>query len=662
MGIRTPLDRALAVGGVCGSTFLLFLPVLSNGFVNWDDPFVFQHNPQLGAPGAMRWAFTTTLMGHYQPLSWLVWSAVTSWLGLNAWAFHLLSLIGHLLNSALVYMVCRRLALYAGIEHRPSRLAAVIAALLFAVHPIQVEAVAWASAFPYVLSLGLVLVAFLAYLTAAAREHGGTGRVWFGFSIAAYAASLLARANAVGFPIVLLAVDVFPLQRMRAPRATVRRLLVEKLPFFVLAIAAVAAESRAREVATLQEVGVGARLTMAAASPFMYVGRIFLPLGLSPLDPLPIEPTFRWTTLVLGATAMVAATAVAWKARRRWPAVPVVWIAYLMLLAPVLGLAPSGLQATADRYMYFPGVIVAVAVALVIARVRDVSRRTVVLGIAFILAAVLAVTTRQQIAWWRDSIALWSRAVDLDQQNDIATYNLAIALADAGREDEAIAQYERTLKLVPEHEDARHNLRLIRAARAEREGDRLAATGRMDEAVEEYARALTLDARRLHARAARGVILAQRGQFAGAVVDLRAAVDANVDDPEIANTLAFALMQTGQPAEAVDVLKHAIARYPDDLNLAHNLARLLVTSPDADSRDAEDALRLALEVRDRTGGRDPRALDTLAAAYAAVGRIDLARQTAAEAAALARHLGDLELAAEIERRLKRGDGQRWHRR
>jgi Flp pilus assembly protein TadD len=194
---------------------------------------------------------------------------------------------------------------------------------------------------------------------------------------------------------------------------------------------------------------------------------------------------------------------------------------------------------------------------------------------------------------------------------------------------------------------AQQNLRLINAARAEHAADRLAAAGRLEEASAQYGDALALDAKRLHARAARGIILMRRGRLAEAAADLRIAFDAGVKDTEVANALAFALMQTGRSAEAVPVLKTAVARHPEDLNLAHNLARLLATAPEPRARDGALALRMALEIRGRTGGRDPRVLDTLAAAYAATGRFDLARQTAAQAVSLARQLGDLETADQI---------------
>jgi Flp pilus assembly protein TadD len=137
-----------------------------------------------------------------------------------------------------------------------------------------------------------------------------------------------------------------------------------------------------------------------------------------------------------------------------------------------------------------------------------------------------------------------------------------------------------------------------------------------------------------------------------AAAELRIAYDAGVRDAAALNALAFTLMNTGRSAEAVTVLKEGVSTYPDDVDLTHNLARLLATAPDPRVRDGALALRLALDVRDRTGGRDPRALDTLAAAYGAVGRRDLARETAHQAVARAREIGDADLVHEIERRAR----------
>jgi tetratricopeptide (TPR) repeat protein len=467
------------------------------------------------------------------------------------------------------------------------------------------------------------------------------------------------------------------------------RLLWEKAPFLLVAIGAVFLESRARELATLEEAGLGLRLTLAATAPFTYLWRTLAPVRLSPLDPLPLEAGFAWLLLVPALLALALMTMGLWRLRGRYAGLAVAWAAYLLLLAPVAGLTPSGQQATADRYMYVPGVVLSLFIGLVcgeIWRAIQMPRaglREAVAGrrLALIAATVaigagaaLGAATWRQATWWHDSITLWTRAADLDPRNDIATYNLGVALAEAGRDEEAIGRYEQTLLLVPDHEVARRNLNLIRAARSEREGDRSAQAGDLDAAINHYAEALAADPSRRHARAARGIALVRRGRFTEAAADLKVAYDvangrptsggdatpaprgeastATYDSAEaqaVAKALSFALIQLGRHADAAAVLTQTLRRYPEDHELAHNLARLLATTPDPAVRDGATALRLASAVRDRTGGRDPRVLDTLAAAYAAERQFGLARETARQAASLATQLGQPDIAQEIER-------------
>jgi tetratricopeptide (TPR) repeat protein len=628
------VSLALDASFIAIATLAAFWPVVSNGFVNWDDPEVLLSNPHLGRAGIAAWAFSTTLIGHYQPLAWLVWSAVTSLFGLSPAAFHALSLAGHLVNGVLVYVVALRLVERAAMPQSQRRAAALLAAVVFAVHPLRVEPVAWASAYPYVLSLTLLLLALLAYLN---------GRLMV--SVACYAASMLVRASAFGWPVVLLLVDVYPLARHR--RTNVRRLLLEKVPFAVVAIASALVESRAREAATLQEIGVGPRLTMAVTAPFVYLWRTVWPVQLSPLDPLPIAPAVATLPLTLGIAGLVGVSALVWTLGRRWPLLAVAWTAYVVTLAPVVGLLPSGLQATADRYVYLPGLIVSLLIGAAVARAWTPRRRVAIVCLSTAVLAALTVLTWRQTRYWHDSIALWTRAVTLDDRNDVATYNLAIALVEARRQDEAIRWYEHTLRLVPDHDLARRDLAKLQAARAETQAGRLAAAGHLEEASQEYARALALDSTRPHARAAHGMVLLQMGRMGEAAAELRIAYEANVRDPAVLNALAFALIDTGGSAEAVTVLKQGMREYPDDLDLAHNLARILATASEPGVRDGALALQLALEVRNRTNGRDARALDTLAAAYAAAGHPDLARETARQALARAREIGDTDLAEAI---------------
>lgn len=635
---------------VVASAVIPFLPVLKNGFVNFDDPAAIVNNPRLVEPGTLRWAFATTMLGHYQPVAWLCWSALKRTFGASAPWFHGASLLVHAVNALLVYTLTRRIASINAFEPRKAGAIAAIAAMMFAVHPLAVEPVAWASAFPYLVSLSLLILSFLAYLRYRQEERSRQQMFWFGAACVGYAAALLTRASVVAFPLVLLSADLWILNRSRGATG-IRRVVAEKLPFAALALASGLIEAHAREFATVAEVSVTARASMVLSAPLIYLRHALIPTNLSPLDVLPIAEPVVWPRLALAAAGLVILLSTAWIGRSRWPAATCGGLAFLLLIGPVSGWAPSGLQATADRYMYIPGVPLAMLVAFAMARAFSVRRDVTGICLTTMLLT-LAVLSWRQTYIWHDSISLWTRAATLNPRNDVATYNLGVALGDAGREDEAIARYEETLVLVPDHALARRNRDILVANRAEHEAAELASLNRFQDAIARYEEALQLDPTRVHARAGRGIALSRLQRWSEAAGDLETVFYQGVSDSEVANSLARVLTHLDRYGDAILVLKLAIARHHDDITLAHHLARLLTTAPTPDLRDAPLAVRLAQEVCARTDNRDPRALDTLSAAYAANGQLDLARAIALRGRAIAHSGGDQEIAALLDARVR----------
>jgi tetratricopeptide (TPR) repeat protein len=625
-------------------TFLAFHGVLQNAFLNWDDADALVANRALEDPGIVRWAFSTTHMSHYQPLSWLAWAAVRRTLGADARSHHLASLLLHLANAALVLVLGLRFGSVLGRVGAAGLAAAVAAALLFAVHPLRVEPVAWASALPYLLALLLLLLASLAYLEHARRPRGSWP--WLAAAAALYALSLLARPIAPGFPLVLL---IFDLLLGRAASSGKTRILLEKAPLAGLAVAALWLEAGARHFAPLARISLAARLSDAVRAPFVYLFRTVDPIGLSPLDPQPLAPTASWTWLLLGTTVLVVSSVMAVRRWPRHPSIAAAWFAYLALLAPALGLAPSGLQATADRYTYVPGVAIALLAggALAAAWTRPRLRAG---GAAALVAVVatLGIAAARQVEVWRDSVTLWTRAAALDPRNDVALYNLGQALEETGNAAAAADRYRETVRLVPDHVPARRRLDAIEVAGLEREAGELLDANRLDEAARAFATALERDPSLKHAHAGRGIALFRLGRLPEAATELQTAVAGGVADPEVASALAFALAETDRREEAKRVLEAARARNPADVNLAYNLSRLIAGDPARTPADAEEALRLARFVVERTPGKDPRVLDTLASALAAAGRADEADRASAEAVEEARRQGEADLAAVID--------------
>ncbi len=633
--------RALALAVVLAATAMTFAPVTSNGFVNWDDPETLVANAALQQPlpAVARWAFTTTHMGHYQPLSWLAYRLAGA--PPSAQAVHTLSLGLHLLNAGLLFWLTLRLAAFVGAGSEPDAWWLPAAATaLFAVHPLRVEPVAWASALPYLLSYTFLLAAVAAWLTWLRRGAAA----WYWVAMACVAVSQLARVTAPLLPLVLLCLAALD----RAPSRRAWRDVAQGAALVAVIIAPLAwLEAGAREIESLADYPLAPRVAWALTHPAEYVWRMVAPGGLSPLDVLPRIPTPDWGVAVVAvlATAVVVATTAHLASRRTALAV---WGSYLLLLLPVVGLLPSGLQLTADRYVYGPAMVLSAALGVALMRAPEAARR-VALVAAGAAAVALGMTARAQTTDWHDSTTLWSRAVALDPDNDVALYNLAQARTDAGDAEAAITHYERLIALVPEHAPARSALGGLVADREQRAADAAAAAGRLHEAVGRYGRVLAADPTRTAARVNRGMALASLGDFARALPDLESAPEPR--DPPVASALAFALTSAGRTADALSVMSGTVAAHPDDIGLAANYARLLLTADPPSLRDPARGLELAARAAQATGMRDPRLLDTLGLGFAAVGQPDDARQAWTRGATLAREAGDTDLAATLAQRL-----------
>ncbi|MEP7116716.1 MAG: hypothetical protein ABI880_04000 [Acidobacteriota bacterium] len=634
--------RGLALAAIAAATAYVFWPVLGNGFVNWDDLGVLVRNDALrAAPGALlSWAFSTVHMNHYQPLSWLVYAPLVD---ADASQVHAVSLAVHVLNVALLVWVAALLA-DRGRDDDRHWWTAMAATALFAVHPLRVEPVAWASALPYLLSYAPLLMSVGCWTL---WLRGGRRTLWWA-ALAAFTVSQLARVTAPFLPVVLYALALAQADSVARPRDR-RALLLALVPFALVVAPLALVEFSARNVETLGDIGLAPRLAAAARNPGLYLWRTIAPLNLSPLDVLPREPRPDWGVTTLAVLTIAAAVALTrhFTSRRT---VAAVWGSYLLLLVPVLGLTPSGVQITADRYSYGPAMVLTIALAVFLTRAAPGFRRLGLVA-AGVAAVFLGQAATAQTAYWHDSVALWSRAVALDANNDVALFNLGQALSAEGRPDAAMLQYERLVALVPDHAPGRRALSVLQANKAQAVADADAQAGRLARAVTGYDRVLALDPLRLRARVNRGMARVSLGDVTGGVPDLEAAVAGGHDDPAVASALAFAWVTLQRSADAIALLTKAQAAHPDDLGLANNLARLLLTAEPPTLRDPTTALSIAAQINQMNGATNPRLLDTLALALTASGHPDSARQALTRAVSLAREAGDAALAAELRQRL-----------
>lgn len=589
----------LAAVSVC------FAPILGNEFVNWDDTFNLVDNPSYRGFSTrhLAWMFTALHLGHYHPLTWLSFALDHLIWGLDPRGYHLTNLLLHVANALLVYALILTIAPRvvrdrgaAASQPRALCAAAVFGALLFAIHPLRVESVAWASERRDVLSGLFYLLTVWTYLRLQAAPSGGRGG-WYVASILCLALSLLSKAWAITAPAVLLALDVYPLGRHRV-RGERRRALLEKLPYVVLALAASVQAVRAQRIEamrTLAEHGVVERIMQAAYGLAFYLGKTVVPRDLSPHYLLsrslnPWEPRY-----LISLAAVVGCCASAWWLRRRAPGLALAWIVYVIVVSPVLGLVQSGTQLAADRYSYLaclPWAAVAAAAVLrsaVPAHATPAPRRrlraTLVGALAVAGVAALGVLTWRQTFVWRSSRTLWDHVLRLNPRDYIAYSNRGLVSFEAGELQAALADQNAALSLNPGYALAYNNRGIVRQALGDvagafsdydaavrfrpryaeaytNRGTLREATGDMDGALEDYGNAIGFNPEIAKAYYGRANARAARGDVAGAIADYGEAVRIDPGYVEAYNNRALARHGQGDVAGAVADLERARAAAP----------------------------------------------------------------------------------------------------
>ena len=590
---------------IAALTFLCFMPVLHHDFVNWDDPFYFSGNLKYRGLSVahLRWMFTTFYMGHYQPLSWLSHAVVYSLAGLSPGAYHLGNLVVHVANALVFYalvlaLLNRGRACENAADDWARRGAAAAGALLFAIHPLRVEAVAWATERQEVLCVFFWLCSILAYV----RMQGCPQRSrawwrWYAMSVASFVLSLLSKAAGVMLPLVLLVLDAYPLGRFAAaPRR--RRLLaaacLEKVPYVAAAAAAtvlVVLAKQADAMAPLAGHGVLPRAAQACFGLCFYLWKTVVPVRLSPLYFLhkPLDP-LAWR-FVLSAAVVVAVTLATVRCRHRWPWALAAWLAYIGILLPVLGLTQAGPQIAADRYTYLgclPWAVLAAAGLYALARPRPdgavLPARLAVFGASAIALVVLGLLTVQQAHVWRDALTLWNHVLSIEPRNPFAYGNRGHARQLLGDLDGAAADFTEAIRLDPRYADAYNSRGTLRFDRGDLDGaladydnavrfaprkasaffNRANARKRKGDvtgARADYDRALALDAEYISAYNNRGNLRSAQGDRVGALADYSRAIELN---PQHAN----AYNNRGSVRRDLGDARGALADYAEALRLA----------------------------------------------------------------------------------------------
>lgn len=552
-GYRSRIEMILLAGAVLVVlTLTAYWGLGSASFITIDDGGCVTDNPHVKKGVSwdnLKWAFSNNLLGNYIPLTQLSHMLDVEIWGMNAGGHHVTSLLIHILNSLLLLVLLERMT---GAVWRSAAVAA-----LFAVHPLHVESVAWIAERKDVLSaffwfMGLLAYAFYAEKRSIARFLP----VFFAFLL-----GLLSKAMIITFPFLLLLLDYWPLERWPSEgrgacgdsgkrndskRPALWNLVLEKWPLFALVpvfmVITVSAQKTVGATSSLVALPLGQRIANALVSYAGYLKKMFLPVDLAAYYPFR-QGTVSVPPAVLCGILFAALTfAALWFGRkRRYLATG--WLWYVGTLLPVIGLVQVGGQAMADRYTYVPLVgvfMMAVWGTAEIAAGTPFKRKVAAAGwVAVILT--LAVLTRTQTGYWKDSFSVAGRALAVTTDNWFMRFHMGSALEEQGRKEEALSQYEEAVRISPSYSDAHLNL-----------GNLLQEKGRYPEAVVHYETALKNSPYPARVLYNMGMALRKMNRLPDAIGKLEEAVRADPGLVEARTALGNALSDAGRYDEAIE--------------------------------------------------------------------------------------------------------------
>lgn len=521
-------------------------------FVSFDDSDYIVNNPAVNnglSWSALKWAFTAFYAANWHPLAWISHMFDVSAFGMNSGYHHLLSVAWHLANVSLLFFLlyrCWRWGLWR----------TTLVTIFFAWHPLRVESVTWVAERKDLLCAFFWLLTLVFYTYYSRRENWQ----YYLLTLLSAACALMSKPMAVTLPFLLLLLDYWPLQRFSDKG--VKRLFFEKFPFFLLilfsAILTFMAQRQAGAVSSAAELGIIPRVINALVAYSEYMKLLFWPHNLAVLYRYRID--YSWLRIGFSLLSFCAISYWVFRERKRYPFLLVGWCWFIGTLVPVIGLVQVGGQAWADRYTYFPAIGFWLALVWLGAEVCPEKLRRPATAIVLSVAFVFLILSWQQNQYWRDSVTLFQRAVDVDKDNPVAYNLLGQSLALEKRWSEADRVFSRALQLNTRFGQALLNW-----------GNALQEQGRNREAEVVYRKAMQPDIREIDAFVAFALMRKKERRLDDAEKILRQAIKYAPAAPAVNYNLATILLLKGRVQESVPLFEQAIKARPYHVRTHINL-------------------------------------------------------------------------------------------
>ena len=536
---RETLVRLSIVALLIIVTCFAFAQILNNGFINYDDNGYVTKNNHIRSGISVEtiiWSFESFEQSNWHPFTWISHAIDCSIFGLDARYHHAMNLLLHLLSSIILFYLLERIT--------RSMWQSAFVAIVFAIHPLHVESVAWIAERKDVLSGLLWMMTIYAYI--AYRQTPTTGKYLITLSIFVF--GLLAKPMLVTLPFVLILLDYWPIKYLKLSTnkkgnnlSSLAQNIRDKIPFFLLSlissIITYIVQQHGGSMAESDSLSFQDRVSNAIVSYTKYIWKTILPIDMAIFYPHP-GSNVALLEICISTLILTIITTFVWKQRFQQPYLIVGWLLFIGMLIPVIGLVQVGLQAMADRYIYLPiiglSIMTAWGVPTLIQRLQ--SSRYILTGLFLIVTVAMLLTTRVQVQYWKDSITLFNHALAVTSNNHLAHNNLGVELADSGKHTEAVAHLREALRIRPNEILIHSNLARSLVALGERRealdhynwilnrvtedpllhrriGDVLADEGRTNEAISHYIEAIKLDSTDLSSRYKLALLYTQQLKF-----------------------------------------------------------------------------------------------------------------------------------------------------